>query len=334
MKKRNRLLLCFIIFAVVLIFSNFQTTAFAESNAETYEIVIDGKTIQFNEEIGLPFINASGRTMFPLRIVSENMGYEVTWNQETKTAKIIDGRDNLQVTIGSKVATKNSRDIYMDRKDYDKAEIKAELVNGKTYVPARFIAEAMGANVGYNKVLNKRKVIHQITIATNKVNSPLLIDTTFNSETDVMADGRLTKAKTTEYIEKMIEGTSLRKEGGKYYLKFDRPAIADGYVTSLGFNTVIKSGGGYTLGSGSGIMAHSVLPGNQSFEKELDPFNLVDAKYYKFTLGVMTPDERFSTAYYIWYYPDRGFSEYVYLNEYGHNVEYLPFDKSRLLEGF
>lgn len=182
----------FIILATFLISFNFQSIAFAESNIQSYEVTIDGKPVQFNDTMGRPWMSSLDRTMVPLRIVSENIGYNVTWDQSTKTATIKNGTDTLQVIIGKTTAVKNGQTINIDIQDGKPVDTKAQLVNDRTYVPIRFISEAMGATVGYNRVQSGDVVIHQITITTKKVTPPVESDTTFNPNTDVMPDGRLT----------------------------------------------------------------------------------------------------------------------------------------------
>lgn len=45
-------------------------------------LVINDKTVATNEDIGQPYITSDGRTMIPLRLVSEELGYQIEWQED------------------------------------------------------------------------------------------------------------------------------------------------------------------------------------------------------------------------------------------------------------
>ena len=48
-------------------------------------LTIDGKKVNFTDELGHPMlIKETQRTIVPVRIISENMGYKVGWDQKQK----------------------------------------------------------------------------------------------------------------------------------------------------------------------------------------------------------------------------------------------------------
>ena len=83
--------------------------------------------------------NINHLTMIPLRLVSESLGYEVTWTQETKTAEIAKGAQWTQVTIGE--------NRYSFAKMLVNIEAAPELIDSKTYVPLSFIEEVLKSNI-------------------------------------------------------------------------------------------------------------------------------------------------------------------------------------------
>lgn len=85
----------------------------------------------------------NSRTMVPLRGIFEEMGAEVSWDSAKRTA-IVKAEDGTQicVTIGSKTAT-----VGTQTKKLDAAPM---IANSRTLVPVRFIAEALGAQVGWD----------------------------------------------------------------------------------------------------------------------------------------------------------------------------------------
>lgn len=83
----------------------------------------------------------NNRTLVPLRVVSELLGADVDWDQTSKTINITDTGTKISLTIGSVDASINDHIKTLD--------VPPSMLEGKTYVPLRFIAEALSADVGY-----------------------------------------------------------------------------------------------------------------------------------------------------------------------------------------
>ncbi len=84
----------------------------------------------------------SGRTLVPLRFLSEAIGAEVNWDSNAKTAKVtIDGID-IKVKVNSRTAMYDDIQITLD--------VPAEIKNGRVFVPLRFFAEQTGAYISYD----------------------------------------------------------------------------------------------------------------------------------------------------------------------------------------
>lgn len=100
-------------------------------------LVINGKTIETNEEIGQPFITSDGRTMVPLRLVSETLGYKTVW-QEDGTIHITSADETVDVmlTVGA--------DNYLANGKPGVFDTRPTLLNDRTYLPARDFMELYG----------------------------------------------------------------------------------------------------------------------------------------------------------------------------------------------
>jgi len=90
-----------------------------------------------------PYINIdAGRTLVPVRFISEAMGAEVNWVPETRQAIITDEKKQIILTIGSKDVLVNGEKQTIDC---------AAIINSdRTYVPLRFVSETLEAQVDYN----------------------------------------------------------------------------------------------------------------------------------------------------------------------------------------
>jgi len=82
-----------------------------------------------------------GRTLVPLRAITEGLGAEVDWDGATGTVTV--SLDGLVVTLtpGRREAAINGRPVLLD--------VAPANVGGRTLVPLRFIGEAFGAKVGW-----------------------------------------------------------------------------------------------------------------------------------------------------------------------------------------
>ena len=90
-----------------------------------------------------PPIIEAGRMLVPMRFLFEQMGAEVEWNADTQTAKAALNNTAVTFTIDDTEATVNNQTAAM--------EVPAQLVNGKTMVPLRFLSEELGYTVSWNK---------------------------------------------------------------------------------------------------------------------------------------------------------------------------------------
>lgn len=109
----------------------------------------DIKIIVNNKEIKpeTPAYIENGRTMVPLRFISEALGEKVDWKNETKTVVIGDNKASL--VIGSKEIQANGKKITIDS--------PAVIKDSRTFVPLRAIAEILGAKVDWDG--NTRSVV-------------------------------------------------------------------------------------------------------------------------------------------------------------------------------
>jgi len=127
-----------IILAMLIAFS-FAVTSFAANNSVL--ITIDGKPVAFSADYGFPFIDENNRTQVPLRVVMEQFGCTVSWNNETRTATIVKGNTTVQVPIGEKYVVVNGQ-----RENNDTVAV---IRNSRTYLPIRIVLEAFGAKVDW-----------------------------------------------------------------------------------------------------------------------------------------------------------------------------------------
>lgn len=89
-----------------------------------------------------PPVIKEGRTLIPVRAISEAMGADVAWNAEENTVTIT--KDDKVIIFN---LTENK--VYVDETEII-IDVPAEVMNNRTMVPLRFIAEQFGLNVEYD----------------------------------------------------------------------------------------------------------------------------------------------------------------------------------------
>ena len=109
----------------------------------TTSITCDGEKIYSDVP---PYIK-EGRTLAPIRAILEALGMTVSWDSATQTATAVKGNLTITVSINSHVAYVNNEQKTLD--------VPAEITNGRTFVPVRFFAEALGMNVGWDEAMQR-----------------------------------------------------------------------------------------------------------------------------------------------------------------------------------
>jgi hypothetical protein len=88
-----------------------------------------------------PYIK-NDRTYVPMRYLGEILGAEVVWDDAARTVTLTRGDTTVVFTIGSTSYTVNG--------EAKTADVAPEITNSRTMLPARFVAEAFGAVVGWD----------------------------------------------------------------------------------------------------------------------------------------------------------------------------------------
>ncbi|MBU7007527.1 DUF5050 domain-containing protein [Phosphitispora fastidiosa] len=87
----------------------------------------------------------NGRTLLPLRFVSESLGAKVDWNSKSNTATVYLGDIIVKITLGNEEMIVNNKVSTLN--------VPAELRQGRTYIPLRALAEALNRKVFFHSGL-------------------------------------------------------------------------------------------------------------------------------------------------------------------------------------
>ncbi|MGV3615035.1 MAG: stalk domain-containing protein [Fimbriimonas sp.] len=111
----------------------------AMSGAQSISVNVDGDRVDFR---GTEPAYINGRVLVPLRGVFEQMGASVNWRPATRTVTARKGDKDVRLRIGERTASIDGQPVTMD--------VPAQIIDGSTMVPIRFLSESLGADVSWN----------------------------------------------------------------------------------------------------------------------------------------------------------------------------------------
>ena len=117
-------------------------------------VYVDRKPVVF--PVGQP-MEWKGHVMVPLRGVFERLGGNVGWDGAAQTVTINKGTTTIKLVVGEPHAIKNEETIVMPTKSI--------LRSGTVYVPLRFLAESLDANVNWDGSSRSVQITTQKAIA-------------------------------------------------------------------------------------------------------------------------------------------------------------------------
>ncbi len=115
--------------------------AAAASVVPPVTVTLNGKTVDC-ASYGQEATIVEGRTLVPLRAIFEALGASVEWDGGTKTVTSVLGETEIKLTVGEKALYKNGEKVELD--------VPALIMNNRTLVPARAVAESFGVEVKWD----------------------------------------------------------------------------------------------------------------------------------------------------------------------------------------
>lgn len=122
----------------VLIASSLTLASFAVCGAEDITVTLDGNQINFD----VPPQIIDDFTFVPMRAIFEALGANVTWDESTRTVASTRGNTEIIMTI-------DSGDMLVNN-DVITLEAPPRIIDGRTLVPVRAVAESFDCTVEWN----------------------------------------------------------------------------------------------------------------------------------------------------------------------------------------
>jgi len=127
----------------VVMFLSFTVGAHAQAIAKPVTILLGDEAFVFEND--QPFVEKS-TTLVPMEAFLEQLGFEVTWTDKTKTLTAIHEFAEVSMTLNNPIVTINEAQFEL--------AIAPKQINKTLYVPLRFFAEAFGFTVDWNGQTN------------------------------------------------------------------------------------------------------------------------------------------------------------------------------------
>ncbi len=103
---------------------------------------VNGTSVEIDPGTGVAPIVKDARTLVPVRKIVEEMGGTVEWNQAASTAILSYNGSTIKLIIDSSTAYLNDAESHLD--------VAPIVLNGRTMLPIRFIAEGFGFDVRWD----------------------------------------------------------------------------------------------------------------------------------------------------------------------------------------
>ncbi len=226
--------ICTVILATTLIVPT--VGVYADQPIKVY---VDGEKLTFTSQ---PLVK-NGSTLVPLKETFQALGSTVEWNGATKTITAKKDDTTIKLSIGSNKAYKNNS-------GFDVA-VAPTIIEGRTYVPLRFVAESFGADVDWNSELKAVTItsaldlqkfvpVDQVTLTDSNNNSITVYD-----PRDIQINDRIASYNDQQVLEKIANSHQAEVEAMFAEIEKQKanqpPLDLDGIVEPSGEKAVYNS---------------------------------------------------------------------------------------------
>lgn len=217
-----------------------------------------------------PFID-NGRTLVPLRAIFEALGAQIGWNGATRTVTGTRAAKKVVLTVDSDQAQVDGQAV--------KLAVAARIRDGRTFVPLRFVAEALGATVDYDPE-TRTVIVVDLNYAGAGEHTPLLQKmAAYRAQPDADFQARLVAGQVAEGAAPMMDATVAGQvRGSDAYFKMTQAIAYMGYKINQTSELAVRGGQVYhkragdtawkALGQGTARLDKMDIPGG------LDPSRL------------------------------------------------------------
>lgn len=178
----------------LLALSSFSLTTFASesTNGDEIKVLLDGNYLQFKA----PPVEIDGRTLVPLRDIFEALGATLEWDANTSTVTGTKGTQKVVLQIDNPTAYINDSPVTLS--------VPGTLVNEKTMVPTRFIAESMNCVVSWDEGTRTVIIVPNKTIVFGDKNIESAVKAALKTDKDKLEVADVASLQTLTVSDKKV----------------------------------------------------------------------------------------------------------------------------------
>ncbi len=153
-------------------------------------------------------VEEKGRTLVPVRVIAEELDYDVAWDGDTNTVTVSDGQDVLKLTIDSQIYEWNGEPKTLD--------VPPRLIEDRTFVPVRLVAEQFGCTVDW-KESSGAVHIRKPLVKEEDIDLDLLVEYGIISQEDLKKDKYITTLEALTAINQVVNDGEVITYLGYWY---------------------------------------------------------------------------------------------------------------------
>ncbi|HEX9060213.1 MAG TPA: N-acetylmuramoyl-L-alanine amidase [Clostridia bacterium] len=145
MKRISIVVVFILITSLLLPLSSFAKPLVLSYDGKLHKYYGSPITLKVNDEVvktDMPPVLLNNRSLVPARAFLEKLGATLKWDEKNKKVLVSMKNTKMELKINSSTAKVNNKNVSMD--------VPSKLINNRTMVPARFIAEQFGMVVGWH----------------------------------------------------------------------------------------------------------------------------------------------------------------------------------------
>lgn len=133
----------------------------AEASSSVIKLFMNEKQLK-TVEVAPRIVN--GNTIVPVRIIAEEIGAKVAWDEAARKVTITKDDMNIQLTIDSKTASIKGKKQTM--------EVAPVIVDGNTMLPLRFVGEQLGVDFNWDALTYSVHMFKKDDVSSQPVTAP------------------------------------------------------------------------------------------------------------------------------------------------------------------
>jgi iron complex transport system substrate-binding protein len=219
MRKKRYFTLLMVLITFCLLLGQFSFVSV--SRAAEISVIVNGN--QLTSDVA-SYVQ-DGRVMVPFRAIFEALGATVDWDDVNMVVSGIKGGKEINLEINSRIAHVEGKTVEL--------EAPAMIIGGRTFVPLRFVAESLGADVNWDGASQ----VVEVSLVNLSEENPLV-----NTPSDETLDVKNQSVDNTQSIDtKSVGSTSIRsvsvKDSLDHYVTVPSPpkriVVCNNYVAEV-----------------------------------------------------------------------------------------------------